>query len=414
MSASAVDVCLILEGTYPYIRGGVSQWVQQLVTGLPHLHFAIIHLRFGPPPPRSIYERPPNVLQFLTVPVEEFHDARPESRWWSEHLTLPKAQVYHALSTGFAGVLGMQIKHATGRPLLLTEHGIYWHEVASGSDDLECGFRVVGDSGSWLGLTANREHWTETLRDLARQTYEAADAILTVCQANQALQLDNCARAERCRVISNGVAVPPTSRLTSRSPTPPHFGLVGRVVPIKDVHTFLRAAARVRAELPTARFSVIGPLDHDRAYAAECRSLAASLELPAGIFVGETDPFEYYCGLTALVLTSVSEGLPYAVLEAMSCGLAVIATDVGGCRDLIEGGDGLGAAGLLTPVRDPDATAQAMITLAGDNGLRERLGGAGCERVARHYTLSRFIAAYGGLYNEFLRPPATPDRSCRT
>ena len=402
MSATAVDVCLILEGTYPYIRGGVSQWVQQLVTGLPHLDFAILHLRFGPPPLRASYDLPPNVRQLLIVSVEEFHDARPESRWWSEHLTLPQAQVYHALSTGFAGVLGMQIKHATGRPLLLTEHGIYWHEVASGSDDLECGFKVAGDSNTWLGLTANREHWTETLRDLARQTYEAADAILTVCQANQELQLDNCARPERCRVISNGVDLPPKSRSLSHTDVPPHFGLVGRVVAIKDILTFLRAAARVRAGLPEARFSVIGPLDHDRAYAAECRSLAASLGLSAEIFIGETDPFKYYSGFTALVLTSVSEGLPYALLEAMSAGLAVIATDVGGCRDLIEGNDGLGGAGLLTPVRDPEATAQAMITLAEDEGLRQRMGGVGRERVAKRYTSSAFIAAYGELYNEFL------------
>lgn len=175
-----VDVCLILEGTYPYLTGGVSAWVQTLLTGLPDLTFGLIHLSAGRQHPAPMrYAPPPNLMEF----VEWSLDLEMAGLWQrggndecrpvfpppqtSLHpciaAPLPQARVYHALSTGFAGLLGCQIKAATQRPLILTEHAIYWREVQAGANELECGFRVVPTGQHGLDLRPLRHHWTIAL-----------------------------------------------------------------------------------------------------------------------------------------------------------------------------------------------------------------------------------------------------------
>ncbi|RME46513.1 MAG: DUF3492 domain-containing protein, partial [Chloroflexi bacterium] len=344
------DVCLILEGTYPYITGGVSAWVQALLAGLPDLDFALVHLSAGngrKPPSR--YAPPANLTEFIEWPLDvgEVRVRRSQQlvgRRWDPHLTpasLPKARVYHALSTGFAGLLGCQVKLATGRPLILTEHGIYWREVQAGAGELECGFRVVPDGNDCISLHVVRNHWTVALQEAARQAYAQADVITTVCRANARLQFALGAPPSRCQVIHNGVDWPALAPNGARSPATDgiyRIGFVGRVVSIKDVATFLKACQLVAGELPTAHFYVIGPLDHDPPYAAYCQSLAAGLGLEDRVtFTGETDPVPWYRRLDVVALTSVSEGQPLALLEAMAAGVPVVATAVGGCPELILG-----------------------------------------------------------------------------
>ncbi|MFQ5342504.1 MAG: GT4 family glycosyltransferase PelF [Anaerolineae bacterium] len=409
-----VDVCLILEGTYPYITGGVAAWVQSLLTGLPDLTFAIVHLSAGDNQPgHARYTLPPNLVEIVDWPLDVGeHTMRlgeirnPKSEIRNLTAPLPDARLYHALSTGFAGLLGCQVKQALGRPLILTEHGIYWREVQAGAYELECGFQIAPIGQDGIGLQALRDHWRVALQDAARQAYAQADIITTVCQANARLQFALGASPSRCHVIHNGVDWPALAPKESRRPASDgvyRIGFVGRVVSIKDVATFLTACQLVADALPGAEFYIVGPLDHDPAYAARCRGLATNLGLGDQVtFTGETDPVLWYRRLDVVVLTSLSEGQPLVLLEAMAAGVPVVATAVGGCPELVLGAtqsdQALGPAGILTPVRDPGATARAILALCRDVGRWRQASRAGQERVRRYYSLDQLRAAYRMLY----------------
>lgn len=379
------DVCLILEGTYPYLTGGVSEWVHALVEGLPEVEFAVAHLRdpdtpAGPP----AYARLPNLTEVVDIALDPERDRVPRGA----EETVPGAAVHHALATGVAGELGSRVKASRGGPLLLTEHGIAWREAPMGSPKCHQGKPAVTCRGEDLRET--RERFGALYRALARETYASANAITTVCPANAAHQRSLGAREPR--VIQNAVRPVPERAATAG---PPAIGFVGRVVPIKDVATFLRACRLVADELPAAEFAVVGPLDQDAGYAERCVALAADLGLAGKVsFTGETDPAEWYARLDVVVLTSLSEAQPLVALEAMAAGVPVVATAVGGCPDLLRG------AGLLTPARNPRATADAVLALCRRPDLRTRIVSAGRERAERLHAPGRMLAAYRALYEE--------------
>ncbi len=402
-----VDVCLILEGTYPYITGGVSNWIQSLITGLPELNFAIIHMYVDHNHTRQArYSLPPNLVQLVEWPL----NIEADGKLVTLSAPLPPARIYHALSTGFAGMLGCQIKTTAKRPLILTEHGIYWREVEAGADELECGFQLVPTGQDGLNLQPLRYHWTIKFQEMARQTYQYAEAITTVCQANNQWQTTLGAPAAKCQVIPNSVnwqALAPKSARLPATNGSYRIGFVGRVVSIKDVLTFLAACQQVADELPRSKFYIIGPVDHDPAYVARCRAFVTELGLEQRVaFIGETDPTPWYQKLDIVALTSVSEGQPLVLLEAMAAGVPIIATEVGGCPELILGStaqdQALGQAGLLTPVGDPRATATAMLKLCRNADLWGQTSQTGQERVRRFYSTERLCRAYHNLYQQWL------------
>jgi polysaccharide biosynthesis protein PelF len=377
------DVCLVLEGTYPDLTGGVSEWVDRLVRGLGDVSFAVAHLSEEDDPDSDPAYAPPANLANLTRVLLDPERDDPSPAACS---ALPEARVYHALSTGTAGAAAARAAAARGRPFLLTEHGLAWHEAS-------------------LGIAAYKKH-RYPQRDgvdaqqvragaaaaLAREAYGAADVVASVCSVNARAQLRAGVTPERARLIPN----PAPSVSAAAAPGgdgPFRVGLVGRVVAIKDVATFLRAAAIVAAERPGCEFLVIGPLDHEPDYAHTCQRLAAELEIGDRVtFTGETDPSAWYPELDVVALTSVSEAQPLALLEAMAAGRPVVATAVGGCPELIAG------AGLLVPPRDPGAAANALLRLAADAPLRRRLGARGRRRAQTKHAPERFEASYRELY----------------
>lgn len=408
------DVCLILEGTYPYVIGGVSNWTHALLSGLPDLDFGLVHLGSGDRKsvPTSAYAPPANLRHLQYVPLEQFDDPDDAATALPVALDLPQARVYHALATGFAGLLGAQIKALTGRPLLLTEHGIYWREIQQGTGKLECGFRVINDNDSGAKLTAQRVHWTACFKRLARLVYDQADVVVTVCRANSALQIEAGAAPSRCRVIPNGVDLrrfgAPCPRFLPRE-GPYHVGLVGRVVPIKNIKRFIRAARRIADQMSRVKFWVLGPTSHDPIYAEECRALAQELGLLGNDrlrFVGQVDPAAWYPRLDLLVLTSVSEGQPLVLLEGMAAGIPAVATRVGGCTELLQGGSetdrSLGPSGILVSPeeREDDEVATAVLAALSNQTRYRAMSRAGWRRARRYYDMSRCLQAYANIYRE--------------
>ena len=273
------DIALVLEGTYPYRLGGVTTWVDGLVRALPALRFGVVHLYAGAAPQGRCVDVPPNVVWQVDLALPDDLTSLDPARLAAR---VPACSLVHALSTGFAGLVAAETKRQRGVPLLLTEHGIYWHEVEQGAPELETGLRLLGTDVSGGNPCASRAGWVEWLKASAREAYAAADAVTTVTEANRPLQARLGLRDGE--VIPNGVHHPDTlaalrpaelRRLHSSAAAPAdlRIGFVGRVTPLKDVHAIVRAFADALPRLPGARLHLIGPTD-DSEYAASCRRLA--------------------------------------------------------------------------------------------------------------------------------------------
>ena len=374
-----VDACLLVEGSYPYVTGGVSAWADGLIRSQPDVSFAVAHLRNADAPAREpAYALPANA-RLVEVALDPEH-VTPGA---GAQDALPEAGVYHAACTGAAGELARRAAATHGRSFVVTEHGVAWREAAWGPTG--CNLNRIR-----RGSAAERAARSREVAGMARTAYAEAAAITSVCGPNVALQAAAGAPRDRLRLIPNPVAAA-TPPVTERAGL--LVGFVGRVVAIKDVATFVRACARVAERRADARFVVVGPTEHEPDYAQRCRELAASAGLGDRLeFTGTCDPRPHYERLDVLVLTSLSEAQPLVALEAMAAGVPVVATDVGGCREAI------GDAGLITPTRSPRATAEAILRIASDRELAAALGRAGRRRTALHHDPARVHGAYRELY----------------
>lgn len=472
-------VCLIAEGSYPYVTGGVGKWTHDLIASLPEVDFTVVALW---PSPGSAgeprYPKLANVREIRHIyllgksyaerplprdayaRLEEFHHAiksgepeplgrmleglscgrflkdrgawellcklyrayAPEGTsfpdyfwtWRATHLplfsaidaSLPAADVLHTISTGYAGLVAAAERARRRVPLVTTEHGLYTRERAMEIWDAEW---IPGEEQAHARRAGNpfKEWWNRMFQAMELLTYAHSDCLITLFEENRRYQVSHGAPAERTRVIPNGVDPAAFDRVRARRRPSDRLrvGLVGRVVPIKDIKTFINACGLALEALgrDAVEFSIIGPSDEDEAYAAQCREMVGLLGHADAIrFTGKVDTREWYERLDVVVLTSLSEGQPLTVLEAMACEIPVVATDVGACRELLEGRTeedrALGAAGVVTPLTDPAATAEAVLELARDPRRRQAMGQAGRRRVERFYRLDQVRSAYLDLY----------------
>jgi glycosyltransferase involved in cell wall biosynthesis len=178
------------------------------------------------------------------------------------------------------------------------------------------------------------------------------------------------------------------------------------VVPIKDVISFIQACNLAMADV-ALDVRIIGPTGEDPAYVCRCLTLVETLGLASSVvFTGPRPAHLIYSDLDVVVLTSFSEGQPLVILEAYAAGLPVIATDVGACREMIEGRSAadrlLGPSGVVTRVGTAGETAAALVRLARDPALRRRLGMAGRKRVLGFYRRQDMIESYRGLYRDMV------------
>lgn len=198
-------------------------------------------------------------------------------------------------------------------------------------------------------------------------------------------------------VIPNGVADARTAR-SARAEVEALVGgsgplvvHVGRLLPYKGQRAFLRAAARVVESGLAARFLVVG--DGDESYTAELRGLAAAEPLAgrAAVTAWEGEIGSILQVADVFVLASTKESLPISILEAMSAGLPVIATDVGGVAEAVT--DDVNGYLLPTTSNGPDigALAGALTRVIADPALRRRLGDVGRQRFEVDYSVSTMV-----------------------
>lgn len=497
-----VDVALLLEGTFPYVAGGVSSWVNQIIRAHPELRFAVVFIGSRRSDYGDMrYALPDNVVHLeahylhddlgggasahdrksgmagdaqaferMAALHESFRhggadvealfaeacrDIRPggridldaflrsEASWdivtdryrkycsdpsfvdyfWTVRImhqplwqlariahTLVPAKVYHSVSTGYAGFLGAMLAQSTGRPLVLSEHGIYTKERKIDlyqNEWIRDNRNVFQKDASELSYF--RQLWIRFFEWLGRITYAAAAPIIALYETNRLRQVADGADAARTRNIPNGVAIQRLAPLRAQRPdvVPPVLCLIGRVVPIKDIKTFVRAMRRVVNRMPEAQGWIAGPADEDPAYAEECRNLVDSLGLSDNVrFLGMQKIDELMPKIGLVVLSSISEALPLVLLEGYAAGVPAVSTDVGSCRQLMYGlgeeDEALGAAGRVVGIADPQALADAALELLNDGAAWRAAQQAGIARVERYYSDALMFDRYRAVYDEAL------------
>lgn len=307
--------------------------------------------------------------------------------------TLMPARVYHAASTGYAGFLGTMLRYRHDRPLLVSQHAIQTRQ--HGIDPGYC-----------------RDLSLRFFASLGRVCYDAADEIVALYEGNRRRQVQDGAPASRTRTIPNGIDLPALAPLRALRPAqvPQVLCLAGEVVPRKDVKTFIRAMLTVVRHCPDAQGWIAGPEDEDPEYARECRALVRSLGLAGHVrFVGARPIDELLPQVGMLVLSSISEALPLPVLQAFAAGVPCVVTDVGACRELIDGvGDedmALGAAGAVVRIGDAAALAREAVALLGDGERWRAAQRAAIVRAERYYTQHATVASYRQLYQHLAAKP---------
>jgi glycosyltransferase involved in cell wall biosynthesis len=211
---------------------------------------------------------------------------------------------------------------------------------------------------------------------------------------------------EKILVINNGVNVRAFSGYEEQAKqirvefgiaeSAPLFGIVGRLKPQKNVAMFLLAAAEIIKLQPEARFLIVGdgPLQSDLELQTKNLGISSSV-----IFAGmRKDVPAILNALDVLVLSSLWEGLPVILLEAMAASLPVVSTTVDGVVGVVQPD----VTTLLVPTSDHKALANACLRLARDPVLREKMGQAGLQRVSDHYSLDHMIDLVSSLYMELL------------
>lgn len=179
----------------------------------------------------------------------------------------------------------------------------------------------------------------------------------------------------------------------------PVVGYVGRIMPEKDLETWLRATALVADKYPRARFVLVGE-GRDGTTQQELQKLATTLGIADRvIFPGyREDLVPVYATFDLFMLSSLREGLPNSILEAMALGLPVITTDVAGAKELVVDGQ----TGFVRPQRDVQGLAQALLAVADDEQLRLCMGQAGRERIEREFSFAQRLRRVEDLYERVL------------
>ncbi|MFE0729085.1 GT4 family glycosyltransferase PelF [Streptomyces antibioticus] len=338
-------------------------------------------------PGLAVREARPTVHDALTATALLEHALRPLAA------PPPRTGVAHAVSGGVAVLPGLAALDRHGVPLLLTEHGVYLRE-------------------RYLGYRTAPYRWPVKavvlgfFRLLAEESYRRAALITPGNRYNRLWEEEGGADPGSIRTVYNGVdpaAFPPAG------PEPGTLTLswAGRVDPIKDLETLIRAFAVVRAQLPDSRLRLFGGTPRGgEAYRERCEALAAELgHADAVTFEGRVDDIkDAYAAGNVVMLSSISEGFPFTLIEAMSCGRATVSTDVGGVREAV------GDTGLVVPPRDPQAMAAAALELLGDPARRRAMGEAARLRVIEQFTLRQTIDTFRSIYLELptLQRPSAP------
>lgn len=464
-------ICIISEGCYPYVVGGVSGWVHSMIKTFPNQEFILLSIIANRElSGKFAYELPENVTEVHELYLQdddwgsvnklhksklkqkEYHALRSllldqDVEWtvlfdyfcnnnvsinellmgedfyhavldcynlqypdivfsdflWTMRsmylplflalaMDIPKADVYHAVSTGYAGIIGSMGKHFHKGQFIVSEHGIYTREREEELIKAE-----------WVQRTY-KNIWIRQFKKMSKVAYNTADAVTGLYEHACELQEELGCPKEKLMITPNGIDYKKFENLPVGSPENKRYinvGAVIRVAPIKDLKTLIQAFDYAKKRCPKLKLWIMGPYDEEPEYAAECFKMAEQLEISDIEFTGRVNVTDYLGWMDMTILTSISEGQPLTILESFAAYVPVIATDVGNCRGLLYGeDDDFGKAGILTHIMNIEEIANAMVYLAENPEERRRMARVGYRRLMRKYKIEDMKKTYEGIYRK--------------
>jgi glycosyltransferase involved in cell wall biosynthesis len=292
-----------------------------------------------------------------------------------------RADVSHVATNGLGVLPALMAKWQYETPMVVSEHGIYLREQYLRGPDLPYPWAV---KVLYLGF----------LRQVCALGYREAETIAPCNIYNRRWEERLGADPARIRTVYNGVD-PANFPVADAEPEQPTISWAGRIDPIKDLPTLLSAFAIVHQEMPQARLRLFGsPPKGGEAYLEHCKELVSQFGIDDAVtFEGHIDKVREAYGAGSIVaLSSVSEGFPYSLIEAMTCGRTCVATDVGGVTEAVSD------TGLVVPPGSPGRFAEACLTLLSDDELRRKYAAAARARALEFFTIDGAITKFDEIY----------------
>ena len=506
-----VDVAIVMESTYPYLKGGVSAVVHDIITGNPDLTFGIIHITWDSHSPlKDLYGMPDNVawVKVLYLSMEEHQEdflrARPrdlrmnrrqrrelsrrilgamlslaqdgqtEPLWdlISEGLSasrrypvwailgtrefmeayddmmpdlgmsmtdifwclrdffslayavlaepVPRAQVYHAHTTGYAMLLGVNAAREHGTKVLLTEHNLYVRDTVNTLLERRLDLNVRLTDYRTFDVTGRERMWMAWWLEMGRLCYPYAYASTylyprAITEANE-LGGDS----GRAIVIPNGIVTSEfdasyAARLAAieeikKEGADKHLWklvYIARVVPIKGLLDMIDSVRLMVDRGLNIHLDVCGPTEHMPSYFEQCLTRIVEQGLESVITIrGTVKVRELLPEFDLFVLPSYNEGLPVVSLETMGAGIPTVSTDVGAVRSVVEDlivtdeGETWDPCGIIIEPGDPAVMADKVQEVISDVDLYERLSLNARGRVEAAYDLVKVNASYNKIYRQ--------------
>ncbi|OLO70943.1 GT4 family glycosyltransferase PelF [Actinomyces oris] len=506
-----VDVAIVMESTYPYLKGGVSAVVHDIITGNPDLTFGIIHITWDSHSPlKDLYGMPGNVawVKVLYLSMEEHQEdflrARPrdlrmnrrqrrelsrrilgallalaqdgqtEPLWdlISEGLSVsrrypvwailgtrefmeayhdmmpdlgmsmtdifwclrdffslayavlaepvPRAQVYHAHTTGYAMLLGVNAAREHGTKVLLTEHNLYVRDTVNTLLERRLDLNVRLTDYRTFDVTGRERMWMAWWLEMGRLCYPYAYASTylyprAITEANE-LGGDS----GRAIVIPNGIVTSEfdasyAERLAAieeikKEGADKHLWklvYIARVVPIKGLLDMIDSVRLMVDRGLNIHLDVCGPTEHMPSYFEQCLTRIVEQGLESVITIrGTVKVRELLPEFDLFVLPSYNEGLPVVSLETMGAGIPTVSTDVGAVRSVVEDmivteeGETWDPCGIIIEPGDPAVMADKVQEVISDVDLYERLSLNARGRVEAAYDLVKVNASYNKIYRQ--------------
>ena len=506
-----VDVAIVMESTYPYLKGGVSAVVHDIITGNPDLTFGIIHITWDSHSPlKDLYGMPDNVawVRVLYLSMEEHQEdflrARPrdlrmnrrqrrelsrrilgallalaqdgqtEPLWdlISEGLSasrrypvwailgtrefmeayhdmmpdlgmsmtdifwclrdffslayavlaepVPRAQVYHAHTTGYAMLLGVNAAREHGTKVLLTEHNLYVRDTVNTLLERRLDLNIKLTDYRTFDVTGRERMWMAWWLEMGRLCYPYAYASTylyprAITEANE-LGGD----AGRAIVIPNGIVTTEfdasyAARLAAieeikKEGADKHLWklvYIARVVPIKGLLDMIDSVRLMVDRGLNIHLDVCGPTEHMPSYFEQCLTRIVEQGLESVITIrGTVKVRELLPEFDLFVLPSYNEGLPVVSLETMGAGIPTVSTDVGAVRSVVEDlivtdeGETWDPCGIIIEPGDPTVMADKVQEVISDVDLYERLSLNARGRVEAAYDLVKVNASYNKIYRQ--------------
>jgi glycosyltransferase involved in cell wall biosynthesis len=517
-----VDVAIVAESTYPYLKGGVSAVMHDIIVGNPGLTFGIIHIAWDSKGSRrDLYGMPSNVqwVRHVHLAMDEHRDefllAGPETLgmraaertrlahqifdalvavsegeyapFWELYDTgmnprtrsfsmwpilgtkefmavtlerlgilglpftdtfwllreffslafallsvdLPRARVYHAHTTGYASLLAAVGARQNRMRFLLTEHNLYVRDAVNFLLDRSMDLPLTERDWREFDVPPDKRAWMAWWIEMARLCYPSAEVITYLYPAAIAEAADLGSPIERATVVPNGMQVGEFDQVYQQrqralaeitdagSRKTWRLAYIARVVPIKGLVDLIATIdILIRRGVTDFHLDILGPTDHAPDYYSTCRQKARDLNLEDRVTFRGTVPVRDHLGeFDLLVLPSYNEGQPVVVLEAMTAGIPVVGTDVGGMAQLITdplvapSGEVWGPCGRLIQPGDPIAMADVLQEVMADREAYAGFARQARGRVTNFFQLEDVLKSYHQLYRELggLPEEVTPD-----